>query len=58
VIEERLVELGRVLPLLFPPTGNYLGCVIVDDWVYVGGHGPIDGSDIIRENVGRDLTLE
>jgi enamine deaminase RidA (YjgF/YER057c/UK114 family) len=58
VIEERLVELGIVLPPAFPPAGNYLACVIVDDMVYVGGHGPIAGSEIIRGKVGADLTLE
>ena len=47
-----------VLPPVFPPAGNYLACVIIDDTVYVGGHGPIAGSDIIRGKVGADLTLE
>jgi len=47
-----------VLPPVFPPAGNYLACVIIDDMVYVGGHGPISGSDIIRGKVGADLTLE
>ncbi len=58
MIEERLVKLGIVLPPVFPPAGNYLACVIVDDMVYVGGHGPIAGSDIIRGKVGANLTLE
>ena len=58
VIEERLVDLGMVLPPVFPPAGNYLACVIIDDMVYVGGHGPFAGSDIIRGKVGVDLTLE
>ena len=58
MIEERLIELGLVLPPVFPPAGNYLACVIIDDMVYVGGHGPIEGSNIIRGKVGTDLTLE
>lgn len=58
VIEERLIELGIVLPPVSPPAGNYLACVIIDDMVYVGGHGPIAGSNIIRGKVGADLTLE
>ncbi len=58
VIEERLEELGIVLPPVFPPAGNYLACVVIDDMIYVGGHGPIAGSDIIRGKVGADLTLE
>ena len=58
MIEERLIDLGIVLPPVFPPAGNYLACVIIDDMVYVGGHGPIAGSQIIRGKVGADLTLE
>lgn len=58
MIEERLLELGIALPPLFPPAGNYLACVIINDMVYVGGHGPIAGSNIIRGKVGADLTLE
>ncbi len=58
MIAERLDELGIVLPPVFPPAGNYLGCVIVDDLVHVGGHGPIDGSDVVTGKVGGDLTLE
>jgi len=52
------VELGIELPTVFPPAGNYLGCVVVDNMVYVGGHGPINGADIIRGKVGRDLSLD
>jgi len=58
VIEERLIELGMILPPVSPPAGNYLACVIIDDMVYVGGHGPIAGSEVIRGKVGADLTLE
>jgi enamine deaminase RidA (YjgF/YER057c/UK114 family) len=58
MIEERLVELGIVLPPVFPPAGNYLACVVIDDLICVGGHGPIAGSDIVRGKVGADLTLE
>ena len=43
MIEQRLQELGIVLPPVFPPAGNYLGCVVDDGLVFVGGHGPIDG---------------
>ena len=58
MIAERLAELGVVLPKVFPPAGNYLACVVDDDLVYVGGHGPIDGEHIVRGKVGRDLTLD
>ena len=58
MISERLTELGIVLPPVSPPAGNYLGCVVVDDFVYVGGHGPIDGQKTIRGKVGAELSLE
>lgn len=58
MISERLVELGIALPAVFPPAGNYLGCVVDGDLVYVGGHGPIDGTHLIRGKVGGDLSLE
>ena len=50
--------LGLELPPVFPPAGNYLGCVVDGGLVYVGGHGPIAGDTIIRGKVGADLTLE
>jgi enamine deaminase RidA (YjgF/YER057c/UK114 family) len=58
VIDERLAELGITLPPVFPPAGNYLGCVVDGGLVYAGGHGPIDGATVIRGKVGTDLTLE
>jgi enamine deaminase RidA (YjgF/YER057c/UK114 family) len=58
VIAKRLADLGLVLPPVFPPAGNYLGCVVVDDTVYVGGHGPIDGDRVVRGKVGGDVSLD
>jgi enamine deaminase RidA (YjgF/YER057c/UK114 family) len=58
VIADRLEALGIELPKVFPPAGNYLGCVVDSGIVYVGGHGPINGSDVIVGKVGGDLTLE
>jgi enamine deaminase RidA (YjgF/YER057c/UK114 family) len=57
-IADRLRDLGIELPPVFPPAGNYLGCVIDGDLVYVGGHGPIAGAEIVRGKVGTDLTLD
>jgi enamine deaminase RidA (YjgF/YER057c/UK114 family) len=45
-------------PPPFPPAGNYLSCVIDGGLVYVGGHGPVAGDQMIRGKVGGDLTLE
>ena len=38
-----------------PPVANYLGCVVVDGLIHVGGHGPIDGDRIVRGKVGGDF---
>ncbi len=51
-------ELGIDLPPVFPPAGNYLGCVIDGGLVYAGGHGPIAGETIIRGKVGSDIPAE
>jgi enamine deaminase RidA (YjgF/YER057c/UK114 family) len=58
VIAQRLQELDIVLPPVFPPVGNYLGCVVDDGIVYVGGHGPVDGDTVIQGKVGGALSLE
>ncbi len=58
MIKERLEELGIVLPPVSPPVGNYLGCVVEDGVVYVGGHGPVDGQNIMHGKVGGELSLE
>ena len=43
---------------MFPPAGNYVGCVIDDGLAYVGGHGPVAGAEVVRGKVGGDLSLE
>ena len=47
-----------MLPQVFPPAGNYLGCVIDDGLVYVGGHGPVAGTEVVRGKVGGGLSLD
>jgi len=58
MIADRLAELGITLPAPFPPGGNYLPCIIDDDLVYVSGHGPIAGDQMMTGKVGGDLTAE
>ena len=58
MITERLVELGIVLPTVSPPAGNYVGCVVVDGMVHVGGHGPVGGPERFTGKVGGGLSLE
>jgi enamine deaminase RidA (YjgF/YER057c/UK114 family) len=57
-IDARLTELGITLPEQFPPVGNYLSCSRTGDVLFVGGHGPTDGTTTIIGKVGTDLTLE
>ena len=54
----RLEELGITLPPVFPPAGTYVGCVVDGGLVHVGGHGPVNGSEVVRGKVGHDLTVE
>ncbi len=57
-IDERLAELGIVLPTAFPPAATYLACSRSGDLLFVGGHGPTDGEHTIVGKVGTDLTLD
>jgi enamine deaminase RidA (YjgF/YER057c/UK114 family) len=57
-VDDRLRELGITLPDPFPPAGNYVSSVQTGDLLFVGGHGPIDGTTMILGRVGTDLTLE
>ena len=57
-IAARMAELGIDLPTVFPPAGNYLGCVRSGDLLHVGGHGPVNGATIITGKVGGSVTLE
>ena len=57
-IEARLADLGITLPPVSAPVANYLGCKRAGDMLYVGGHGPVTASGIVRGKVGATVTLE
>jgi enamine deaminase RidA (YjgF/YER057c/UK114 family) len=57
-VDDRLRELGITLPDSFPPAGNYVSSSRTGDLLFVGGHGPVDGTRIVRGKVGADLTLD
>jgi enamine deaminase RidA (YjgF/YER057c/UK114 family) len=57
-VRQRLEELGLRLPPVFPPAANDLGCIVDGDLVFVGGHGPINGDDVVIGKVGADLTVD
>ena len=59
LIEDRLAELGLVLPAPMKPPGNFQLVKVHAGLAYIAGHPPIDGSTILMEGVvGRDLTVE
>ena len=57
-IDDRLQLLGIELPPLSPPVANYVACVLDDPLVYVGGHGPVAGKEVVHGKVGGELSLE
>jgi enamine deaminase RidA (YjgF/YER057c/UK114 family) len=56
--EARLAAAGIVLPPVFPPAANYLGCKRVGDLLHVGGHGPVGNDGIVRGKVGGAVSIE
>lgn len=58
-VEDRLRELGLVLPAPMSPPGNFDLVKVHAGIAYIAGHAPIDGSTVLAAGVvGRDLTLE
>jgi enamine deaminase RidA (YjgF/YER057c/UK114 family) len=58
MIAHRLRELGITLPTPPSPAGSYRNVVVDAGMVYVSGHGPLDGDQMVTGKVGTDLTLE
>lgn len=56
---ERITALGLVLPPAPPPAGLYRPILVVDNFLYVSGQGPMlpDGS-LYKGRVGDNLNLE
>lgn len=58
-IDDRLQELGLLLPAPMEPPGNFELVTVYDGVAYVAGHAPISGKEVlVRGTVGGDLTLE
>jgi enamine deaminase RidA (YjgF/YER057c/UK114 family) len=58
-IKQRIEELGLKLPPAPPPGGVYRPITIVNNMLYVSGHGPcLPDKSLITGVVGRDLTTE
>lgn len=57
--EQKLKELGLILPPPPKPVANYVPTVKTGNLLFVSGHGPYDdGKTKIFGKVGRELTVE
>lgn len=57
--EQKLKELGLVLPQPPTPVANYVRAVKTGNLLFVSGHGPYnDGKTKVSGKVGRELTLD
>ncbi|MGF1694458.1 RidA family protein [Vibrio lamellibrachiae] len=58
-IENRLEELGLLLPTASDPQGSYCNCVRTGNLLYVSGKGPVAGLEVIpKGKLGREYTTE
>ena len=58
-IEDRLEELGLVLPAPMDPPGNFELVTVYAGIAYIAGHAPIDGSAVLVQGaIGREVTVE
>ena len=59
MIEQRLTELGLVLPEASDPQANYTNCVRTGNLLYVSGKGPMAGlSEVPSGKLGEKFTVE
>ena len=57
--EQKLKELGIVLPESPKPVANYVRAVRTGNLLFVSGHGPYnDGKILISGKLGKELTIE
>jgi enamine deaminase RidA (YjgF/YER057c/UK114 family) len=58
-VEDKLKELGILLPPPAPPQGNYVPSVRTGNLVYMAGVGPRQANgELMLGKVGRELTIE
>lgn len=58
-IEKRLKELNIKLPECPKPAAIYVPVVLSDEFIFVSGQTPKDGSNLLyKGKLGRDLTVE
>jgi enamine deaminase RidA (YjgF/YER057c/UK114 family) len=58
-VEDRLAELGHVVPTVVPPLAAYVPAVVSGRYVYTSGQLPmVDGTPVAVGRVGADVTPE
>lgn len=59
IIEDRLKELGYVLPAPPPKLANYVSCVLVNDILYTSGAGCyVEEKPLFLGRLGEEVTIE
>lgn len=57
--EDKLMELGLVIPQSPRPVANYVPTVKTGNLLFISGHGPFnDGKTKLSGKLGRELTVE
>jgi enamine deaminase RidA (YjgF/YER057c/UK114 family) len=56
-IDQKLAELGVVLPDLAAPIANYMAATMHNRTLYISGQLPRNGDLLVTGQVGRDLTV-
>jgi len=56
--DDRIAELGIVIPDRFPSFGSYVMAVVDGTTLHTSGHVPFDGTKLITGKLGTDLTVE
>lgn len=56
--EQKIEELGIVIPKPPDPVANYVTAVRTGNLVFLAGHGPVDGNgNLVTGRLGSDLTI-
>lgn len=59
IIEEKLSELGIIIPPYNKPMANYVSVQKTGNLLYLSGNGPVvEGKVLFKGKLGKELTLE
>lgn len=57
-IEDRLAQLGIILPQAVAPVASYVPLVVTGNLAYVSGQLPFVNGELVTGRLGEDVTLE